>query len=543
MRNANLDKIKELLNLDIDEDVLIRILFDINRYFDKSLTKAFQEQKIKNNKTFNSIERKLLRNYFYHNIEDSLKKCNMKSFPTINFNEEDIEKVAQNTIERLENYDPQKIINSIKKRYENLTKFRRSSISYMNEWLNYYNQKRITNFKYSSFILRITNEDFNKNGASENYLFDLIKKTYKDLENYRHLIIVIEGQIYDKNNNDITWKLAYKLTIYAENFVQYKDVYNPCKKTKQIAILKDFLSKRFQNKNLDFANDFYKTISTGYKFEDCFISNNQEKIIITLKKISRDESPVPCPSCMTTIQSGNSYPEMFLRSFECKNPFCPDRSKSGRGKRFDEYGVYRYFKLEEQNPHNQINYDLYAKWRRDIFDNNLDYLEMLIKYYTWNDETILTYNLDNIPDTLYSRKIIKNYNNSNYDDKNYVKDYDSLPIVILFKNVSELLDNNTGETILKKSIEMIRGDSSQEIRKLKPYQIGTVITSPPYYNAREYSQWQNLLLYLIDMMINASAVYNTLDNEGKYLYNIGDIVAEDNVYVSSHMSKRRFFAF
>ena len=76
------------------------------------------------------------------------------------------------------------------------------------------------------------------------------------------------------------------------------------------------------------------------------------KKILVLKKIELDDTNVLCPSCMTTIQQGNSYPEMFLRSWECKNPMCPDRSKSGRGKRFDEYGTYRYFKLSEGNKSN-----------------------------------------------------------------------------------------------------------------------------------------------------------------------------------------------
>ena len=46
-------------------------------------------------------------------------------------------------------------------------------------------------------------------------------------------------------------------------------------------------------------------------------------------------------------------------------------------------------------------------------------------------------------------------------------------------------------------------------------------------------------MYLIDMMINANSVYSSLVNNSYYLYNIGDIVSEDNVYVNSNMSKHR----
>src|SRR5699024_2337958 len=65
------------------------------------------------------------------------------------------------------------------------------------------------------------------------------------------------------------------------------------------------------------------------------------------------------------------------------------------------------------------------------------------------------------------------------------------------------------------------------------------VTSPPYFNAREYSQWSNLILYLFDMLKNAKAVYNSLDVNGIYAYNIGDIVDKDNVYVTSNMSNKR----
>src|SRR5699024_7755517 len=47
------------------------------------------------------------------------------------------------------------------------------------------------------------------------------------------------------------------------------------------------------------------------------------------------------------------------------------------------------------------------------------------------------------------------------------------------------------------------------------------VTSPPYFNAREYSQWDNLILYLFDMLRNAKAVYSSLKKNGVYAYNIG----------------------
>ena len=541
MYNDNLVKIKNKLNIEIDNDVLVRILFDINRYFDKELTKTIKKQQQTLQRVFNSIERKDLRNYYYHNNDSIIKELNIDVFPSIKYTQEDIQQVVDNTLQRLEIYEEDKILNSIKERYTNLVIHKKTSTSHMQEWLNYYDNKREQLYDYSTFFLRIDNNDFLKNNCNEQYLYDLISQSYSKLENYRHLIIIIDGQLYNKNKKDITWQIAYKLTIYGENFVQYKDKYFPCKKEQLKKELNSFIKNRFENYNDDFASPFYQNISTGFKFEDCFISENQDQIIITLKKIARDEKPVPCPSCFTTIQSGNSYPEMFLRSYECKNPSCPDRSKSGRGKRFDEYGVYRVYKLEEQNADNYISNELYNNWRRDIFDNKQNYLEMLIKYYTWNNEKILTYNL-NVKFNTFNRTTIhyEDIKKKLVTNKDAAKNYDNLPITILFKNVLSLAKTSNNRTVdLQNKIEIINGDSTQLLNTINDNNIGTAITSPPYYNAREYSQWSTMILYFIDMLLNAKAVYDALDENGKYLYNIGDIVCEDNVYVKSHMSNRR----
>ena len=122
---------------------------------------------------------------------------------------------------------------------------------------------------------------------------------------------------------------------------------------------------------------------------------------------------------------------------------------------------------------------------------------------------------------------------------NCIENYESLPIVRLFKNINDALEIKTGDGQLINDIEIINGNSTEYISTLQKEQIGNAITSPPYYNAREYSQWSNMLLYYIDVLINTKAIFNCLHPNGSYLYNIGDVVCEDNVYVRSHMSNRR----
>lgn len=160
---------------------------------------------------------------------------------------------------------------------------------------------------------------------------------------------------------------------------------------------------------------------------------------------------------------------------------------------------------------------------------------MLIKYYSWDDETVAFYN-DSIVD-LFDRKA-KRWTMNNITN-NHIKTYEELPIVKLFINIKELLSINNGTEQLIEDTIVVNGDSAVELLKVKPCQIGAVITSPPYYNAREYSQWSTLLMYLIDMMRNAYSIYQALDDNAYYLYNIGDIVNTDNIFVESNMSKHR----
>ena len=523
-----INEIKKLLPIDIEEDLLISAIFDVSRKYDNLFVKELKKIKKEFGITIDSIERNQLRKSFYYSLPN---KYNIK----FSYTDEQLSEVLDDFIDRLKNYDSNTIITSLTKRIEDVGSNRVNNNT--KEWLSRYDKKR-KKWKYSLLILRMNQVLFERLDYSLDNVTSFIVNSYGDLENYRYLSIVFDGNICDKTKKDITWQLIYKLSVFAENFIQYKGKFFPFHKEKQIERLSKFLKSRDIKEYEKLSSSFYENISCGFKFEDCYISSDLSKKILVLKKIELDDSNVPCPSCMTTIQQGNSYPEMFLRSWECKNPECPDRSKSGRGKRFDEYGTYRYFKLSENNKDNIIDDNLYKNWHRDIFDENLNYIEYLIKAYSWNKETIYLVNL-NEEQSKYGRKIVID-NDLDYFKKSKIT-FNSLPIYKLFKSLSSEIKSGiiNGNRMLFNNLEVINDNSSLHLKTLKPNQIGAAITSPPYYNAREYSQWENLILYLIDMMINANSVYYSLTDESYYLYNIGDIVSEDNVYVNSNMSKHR----
>ena len=88
-------------------------------------------------------------------------------------------------------------------------------------------------------------------------------------------------------------------------------------------------------------------------------------------------------------------------------------------------------------------------------------------------------------------------------------------------------------------VKIIWGDCLTAMRGMKSESIHLMVTSPPYYNAREYSQWNNLNDYLEDMRLIIKEAYRVLDNHRVFVFNVGDIFDNDNLTTSSTWGKRR----
>lgn len=91
----------------------------------------------------------------------------------------------------------------------------------------------------------------------------------------------------------------------------------------------------------------------------------------------------------------------------------------------------------------------------------------------------------------------------------------------------------------KNDLKIIWGDCLKAMQKMPSESIQLMVTSPPYYNAREYSQWDNLNDYLNDMRLIIKESYRVLDNNRVYVFNIGDIFDKDNLKTKSAWGKRR----
>lgn len=90
-----------------------------------------------------------------------------------------------------------------------------------------------------------------------------------------------------------------------------------------------------------------------------------------------------------------------------------------------------------------------------------------------------------------------------------------------------------------REIRLVWGDALKTLRGLDNESIHLMVTSPPYYNAREYSKWSNLNEYLRDMKEIISEAYRVLDNHRVFVFNVGDIFDNDNLKTKSVWGNRR----
>ena len=80
-------------------------------------------------------------------------------------------------------------------------------------------------------------------------------------------------------------------------------------------------------------------------------------------------------------------------------------------------------------------------------------------------------------------------------------------------------------------LDFLRGMDSESVQLM--------VTSPPYYNARDYSQWKTLDDYLAEMSCIIKECYRVLDNHRPFVFNVGDIFDNDHRHTKSSWGKRR----
>lgn len=524
MKNQKNDKLKEIqtqLPFLIEEDKLIALSLSISRIADKKITKHINNFKIEHKIQLSSFQKKNVRDYIL-----GLEDWQIKTVSPIDkniFDEKDILS-SLDLLDKGIKRNKEKVIGTINSRLNKGEKQRVNNLAYL---------KIIKDYEKNKNQLLIIDVEKEESNIVEK-IKSIIDKEYKNLANYHSMAIIFR-------NND--WKTIYEIAIYCEFFRKEKEfgVFNKKRKQK-IEELTNFIKN---NKNIIYSfeiekkiKDFFSEVSYGFQFNDLMISDKDNTKILILQKIELDETILPCPDCMKNLVRGNSYPKLLQRSFECQNPNCPSRSKIGRGKRYDYLNVKRNTYIALNNKEDLIDKTLLKDYRKDIFSTKGNLFDMLIQFFSWPGEKIkyINSNKERQIKKFYGREI----NIGKFKDYNLIKHEELLFKSLLneiIKNIN-LTKEKPSNKVIKNEYSIYEGDSSTILKNIKE-KISGVITSPPYYNAREYSQWPTFLCYLIDMAINAKSVLDKMENNTYYFYNIGDIVGQENIFVSSHMSNRR----
>jgi len=592
---------------DIDFDIFIKILNNkaVSEPRIKELKDGFSTLLSSNSKNMNSAK-----NEFFLNLRDAMQKENpdrIRDYITflysrlLGMNEKKYISLSE-IFDMNKEYAKKELSNKNYRKLElkcsDTHKYERfQSIKQFNDYyLNLLQEDKNSDENCSVFYFSITQSLFDKFKDKEtfyDFIFRTLSEAYKVIQNHRTLVIYINDIFF--KSIDIKWEIYAWIILFGERINSYEEkrsYYHPHEIARDFLIYKygtlindeelKELENYFKNKlifeKLSLAHrlglsreeiDSFRIIKQGFTFSDCFILSkdnetvnskeiefikNKTELLLVFYKHQIDDRRMPCPVCGSLNVSGNSFSEIGIRSWECKNPLCSERSKTNRGKRFSERTVLMQNAAFDFSQENQIPREITNKWRKDIVNQWKlnDLYMMIIKYYSFAGDTILALNAEN--DELFSSitlsekrhfrnitsdRLITSSNGEKY--KNFLKTDEFL------NRISNIKKLESETKVLHPNIipftynqpHFILGNSLTELDKFQDNTIHNMVTSPPYYNAREYSQWDNLFNYLSDMFNIIKKSYEKLGNGSVFFYNIGDTYGNDNMIVKSKMGERR----
>ena len=476
-------------------------------------------------------------------------------------------------------------------RSEAISKFNKEYIRIFEHNGDYKEKSSIIYFTINQSIF----DKFENKEKFYNYILSTIRKAYNRLQNHKSLIIRVKNII--ENNINIKWELYSYITIFAEKFIAIEinrnfympesicmDVlehkHNLVLNKSEMNYLKEFYDgkktlmdldfiEKFKNKNVKNTIEFFSKIYTGFSFIDCFILQNENEfqnsheisfiknyneLLLVFSKHKIDERKIPCPICGSLKISGNSYPEIGIKSWECKNPFCSERSKTNRGKRYSEKAILMQNANYDFSEENIIKKEKLKTWRKDIVESwtTEELYEMIVKHFSFVGDSITIVNAEDekLFESIIKKQkrigIIESYDNFIERDisdrifSDFFKKSELFKQFLYKKDLENEKTLNLDEVYLQnEKIKLILGDSYEILSLLDENSIHNMVTSPPYYNAREYSQWKNLYNYLNDMYNIIIKAHHTLKKGGVFFFNIGDIFDNENTTIKSKMGEKR----
>lgn len=354
------------------------------------------------------------------------------------------------------------------------------------------------------------------------------------LSNHCHLGILIKSSVGREADK---WQLYSDIVLYAEKrreTVLQTGYFHPDKIAAQTAAYIP---------NLDVSACRFEVAQEGLYFKDCFVitypaSQTEPDLLLLFEKNERDETPIPCPACRSSQVRGNSYPVLGVRSWECRNLICPERSKYDRGNRYSLSSLIRQEAIEEEDA--AIPLASLRAWKRDrvSLDSEGAVLEMLVRHYSLMKDCVTVINSPVQKSQFLGRNLIEDPSTgTDEDDTRRVFDGPYFHRIYVdrpwkssehFRNLSRV-----------SGVEVYCGDCYDVLSQMEPDSVDGIVTSPPYYNAREYAKWPNIYCFLYDQYNVAKQLHRVLKPGGLFLYNIFDYFDNENNIVFSAMGKKR----
>lgn len=375
-------------------------------------------------------------------------------------------------------------------------------------------------------------------------LCSFVRDSYARLANHCYLAILLKPCRSEEES--VQWRLFSDIVLFAEKHRETRLKAGYFEPEKIANATTNHIP------NLDHTGAHFEVANEGFLFRDCFViarpngngtvSTNSEPVdlLLLLEKNERDDTLIPCPACRSFNVAGNSYPSFGVRSWECQNPICPDRSAFDRGKRYSLSALIKQQAIKSEN--DQIPESSLKKWKLDVV-TGVDYpvvVDMLVRHFTLHGDTAVLVNSPDLGAARHGRKIAYEVFRGRTHDMAYQDFQESA----FFRRFVVERDAPRQPQIAKldtgiPEAELYQGDCTEVLSTFEAESLDGAVTSPPYYNARSYALWPNIYCYLYDVYNAARQVFRVLKPGAHYLFNVFDYFDNENTLALSAMGQKR----
>lgn len=189
---------------------------------------------------------------------------------------------------------------------------------------------------------------------------------------------------------------------------------------------------------------------------------------------------------------------------------------------------------------NEIPVSSVREWDRDVQygRSQTEVLDMLVRHYSLYGDTIHIFNWTRTTE-LFGRQVIVHSLTLGAQNKKATSFFEEASWFCRYLVKRKSVGSRCLENLGDEEFVVYCGDAFDVLSQLPDEIFDGAVTSPPYYNAREYAQWDNVYCYLYDMYNINLQVFRCLKRGALYLFNIFDYFDNEKTIVFSAMGQRR----